>query len=71
MVGQVIKIHKNEFIPADIVILHTSNPKGTCYVETKNLDGETNLKMKVTEKEIYGRFKNEIDLQALDVEVQS
>ena len=58
-VGQIIKIEKNEFIPADVVILHSSNPKGACYVETKNLDGETNLKMKATEKDIYGRFTDE------------
>lgn len=35
-----------------MVILHSSDPKGTCYVETKNLDGETNLKMKSAHKEI-------------------
>lgn len=69
-VGQIIRIKKNEFIPADLVILHSSNPKGACYVETKNLDGETNLKMKATEKEIYGHFKEESDLHKLDGEVQ-
>lgn len=35
-----------------MVILHSSDPKGTCYVETKNLDGETNLKMKTAHKDI-------------------
>ena len=29
-----------------MVLLNSSSPKGICYVETKNLDGETNLKHK-------------------------
>ncbi len=35
-----------EYFPADIVLLSTTNPEGICYIETMNLDGETNLKMK-------------------------
>jgi magnesium-transporting ATPase (P-type) len=30
------------------MLLHSKGPEGVCYVETKNLDGETNLKMKQT-----------------------
>lgn len=45
-VGDIIKIKNNESIPADIIVLATSNPHGICYVETKNLDGETNLKIR-------------------------
>jgi magnesium-transporting ATPase (P-type) len=41
-----VKILEDEYIPADMLILNSSGPKGTCYVETKNLDGETNLKIK-------------------------
>ena len=33
-------------VPADIVIVSTSDPDGACYIETKNLDGETNLKVR-------------------------
>ena len=33
-------------VPADILIVKTSDAKGKCYIETKNLDGETNLKIK-------------------------
>jgi hypothetical protein len=32
-------------VPADIIVLATSDPDGNCYLETKNLDGETNLKV--------------------------
>lgn len=45
-VGMVVKIRQNESFPADIVLLNSSAPKGICYIETKNLDGETNLKHK-------------------------
>ena len=45
-VGQIIKVYENEFFAADIVPFHTSDHKGSCYVETKGLDGETNLKLK-------------------------
>ena len=43
-VGDVVLLRENEQVPADIVVLSTSDPDGVCYLETKNLDGETNLK---------------------------
>lgn len=43
-VGDIIKIHQDEQAPADIVLLATSEDTGSCYIETCNLDGETNLK---------------------------
>lgn len=45
-VGDIVLLRENEQIPADIVVLSTSDPDNTCYVETKNLDGETNLKQR-------------------------
>jgi len=43
-VGDFVRIYNNDELPADVIILSTSDPEGACYVETKNLDGETNLK---------------------------
>ncbi|TVY17095.1 Phospholipid-transporting ATPase DNF1 [Lachnellula arida] len=45
-VGDFVRLYNDDQIPADIVILSTSDPDGACYVETKNLDGETNLKVR-------------------------
>ncbi|THH16206.1 hypothetical protein EW146_g4397 [Bondarzewia mesenterica] len=43
-VGDIVLLRDNDQVPADIVVLSTSDPDGMCYLETKNLDGETNLK---------------------------
>lgn len=45
-VGDFILIRSDDQIPADVVVLATSDSDGACYVETKNLDGETNLKVR-------------------------
>lgn len=42
--GDIVLLRENDQVPADIVVLSTSDANGICYVETKNLDGETNLK---------------------------
>ncbi|KAJ7068197.1 phospholipid-translocating ATPase [Mycena amicta] len=43
-VGDFIKVRDNESIPADILICATSEEENVAFLETKNLDGETNLK---------------------------
>jgi phospholipid-translocating ATPase len=45
-VGDFIRLYNDEEVPADIVVLSSSSEDGACYVETKNLDGETNLKVR-------------------------
>ncbi|PWN38046.1 phospholipid-translocating P-type ATPase [Meira miltonrushii] len=45
-VGDVVLLRENEQVPADIVLLNSSDPDGNAFVETKNLDGETNLKVR-------------------------
>jgi phospholipid-transporting ATPase len=45
-VGDIVKIKKDGFFPADILFMSSTNSDGICYVETANLDGETNLKIR-------------------------
>lgn len=45
-VGDFVRIYNGEPIPADVIIMSTADPDGACYVETKSLDGETNLKVR-------------------------
>ena len=45
-VGDIVRVESEEPFPADMVLLASSEPEGLCYIETANLDGETNLKIK-------------------------
>jgi len=46
VVGDIIKVFEKNEIPADTVILSSSLGDGKCYIETANLDGEANLKIR-------------------------
>jgi phospholipid-translocating ATPase len=46
-VGDIVKVQKDDFFPADLLLLFPSSYEDAiCYVENMNLDGETNLKFK-------------------------
>ncbi|KAJ3215314.1 hypothetical protein HDU67_000591 [Dinochytrium kinnereticum] len=46
-VGDIILIQEGDVVPADVVVLFSSHQNGSCYIETSNLDGESNLKQKL------------------------
>ncbi|XP_016062401.1 PREDICTED: probable phospholipid-transporting ATPase VD [Miniopterus natalensis] len=45
-VGDFIRLSCNEVIPADMVLLFSTDPDGICHIETSGLDGESNLKQR-------------------------
>ena len=45
--GHIIRLEKDLEVPADILVLYSSNISGLVFVDTMALDGETNLKEKM------------------------
>ncbi|XP_021747972.1 phospholipid-transporting ATPase 3-like [Chenopodium quinoa] len=70
-VGDIVRVKQDGYFPADILFLASTNADGVCYVETSNLDGETNLKIrKALEKtwdfltpEKASEFKGEVQCE--------
>lgn len=81
-VGSIIKIYENQYFPADFLLIQSSDPKGIfkkkydaylnylgmCFIETKNLDGETNLKHKFVQKDLLNFYSNNFDVSLFFLE---
>ena len=58
-VGNIVKIKKDEYFPADCVLISSSDRKThNCFIESKNLDGETSLKIKKSINNFVERCKD-------------
>jgi phospholipid-translocating ATPase len=66
-VGDLIHLEKNQRVPADLVLLRTSDTSGTCFIRTDQLDGETDWKLRVAVPECHKL--DEGDLIRLDAEI--
>ena len=67
-VGDLVLIEKNQRVPADCVLLRTSDSSGSCFVRTDQLDGETDWKLKVAVEHTQS-LKDEALLLDLDAEI--
>ncbi|KAJ2919629.1 hypothetical protein MD484_g852, partial [Candolleomyces efflorescens] len=66
-VGDLIHLEKNQRVPADVVLLRTSDASGTCFIRTDQLDGETDWKLRVAVPET--QKMDERNLPAIDAEI--
>ncbi|CAN0077729.1 unnamed protein product, partial [Ectocarpus fasciculatus] len=69
-VGDLIVINNREPIPCDVLIMGvdeptSQSPAGVAYVETKSLDGETNLKIRQVVKGVVGKVLSPEDCAKL------
>lgn len=59
-VGDLVLLEKNQRVPADMVLLCTSEEEGTCFIRTDQLDGETDWKLKVAVARTQGMGKEKV-----------
>lgn len=46
-VGNLVKLHKDQRIPADLILLQSSETSGESFIRTDQLDGETDWKLRI------------------------
>ncbi|KAL3631688.1 Alanine--tRNA ligase [Castilleja foliolosa] len=64
-VGEIVKVFGNETLPCDMVLLSTSDDTGVAYVQTTNLDGESNLKTRYAKQETQMKNPEEENIRGL------
>ena len=67
-VGDLVILEKNQRVPADMVLLRTSDSSGTCFIRTDQLDGETDWKLRVAVPSCQ-KMSSDNDLISLDAEI--
>ncbi|PVU95623.1 hypothetical protein BB559_001942 [Furculomyces boomerangus] len=68
-VGDIVILGSGDPVPADMLVLSTSNDDNVCFADSKDLDGETNLKPRSALEETSTiKYPNEIENLKLVVE---
>ncbi|XP_043268864.1 probable phospholipid-transporting ATPase IIB isoform X1 [Venturia canescens] len=63
-VGDMVIVEKGQRVPADLVLLRTTEKSGACFVRTDQLDGETDWKLRLA---VPATQKLENDSQLFDI----
>jgi phospholipid-transporting ATPase len=73
-VGDFVQVKNRTTLPADVVALSvaekTEMATGVCYVETKSLDGETNLKVRNAMATTYNKISGIPDLRSIQGKIE-
>ena len=65
------RVKKNEMIPADMIFLGSSNPKGHCFIDKANLNGETTLEVLTSVQQTRNWCRDEgKHLSSFDCEIE-
>lgn len=67
-VGDLIIVSKDERVPADMILLRTTDRTGTVFIRTDQLDGEIDWKMRVAVG-VTQSLPNDYDIFGLDAEI--
>lgn len=67
-VGDIVSVGKNQRVPADLLLVRTTESAGSCFIRTDQLDGETDWKMRIAMPTTQA-FEEDADLVLMDAEV--
>lgn len=67
-----MKVEESQNFPADLLLISSSEQDGQCFIDTSNVDGKTNLKIRcglqcttnLKEAEGFNQFSCEIDFES-------
>ncbi|KAG2394078.1 hypothetical protein C9374_003842 [Naegleria lovaniensis] len=64
-VGDIVKVEQDDILPADILLVGSSQEDSSCKIETANLDGESSLKSRYSPKwsQVYNSIESLLNLK--------